>query len=83
MRVPVVDGETLLPVVSCHNCRHLAPGGALRCAAYPDGIPLPILSGDVVHDRPLPGDHGVQFAWYEEFEPAEWVPRQPAMAEHG
>lgn len=50
------------PFIGCLNCRHLDWRRMTRCAAYPDGIPLPILGGDVAHDRPLPGDHGIQFA---------------------
>ncbi len=48
--------------LGCHVCRHVDPQGLPRCAAFPDGIPLPILAGDLPHDRPLPGDHGIQFA---------------------
>jgi hypothetical protein len=33
----------------------------LSCAAYPDGIPGDILSGNVCHVLPCPGDHGIQF----------------------
>lgn len=46
---------------SCLVCRHFDPRGLPRCTAYPDGIPLPIIGGDLAHDRPLPGDHGIQF----------------------
>ncbi len=45
-----------------------------RCAAYPAGIPLPIIGGDLAHDRPLPGDHGIQFEplTQEELRIREW-----------
>ena len=56
------DNGTERPTfLGCFFCRHLDPQGLPRCAAYPLGIPLPILSGDLPHDRPLPGDHGIQF----------------------
>lgn len=47
---------------SCLECRHFAALSGMRCAAFPDGIPYPIRSGDVDHRHPFPGDHGVQFA---------------------
>lgn len=43
----------------CDNCKHY--NGGLGCKAYPGGIPWPILSGAVAHDKPLPGDHGIQY----------------------
>lgn len=62
-RPALLDPLTNQPYMGCEVCRHLLPHGGLpRCAAYPDGIPLPILAGDLPHDRPLPGDHGIQFA---------------------
>ena len=46
---------------SCATCKHLNRGTFTSCAAYPGGIPLPILSGDISHDAPLPKDNGIQF----------------------
>ena len=64
MNDPIGDKESRprAAFLGYHLCRHLDPQGLPRCVAYPDGIPLPILSGDLPHDRPLPGDHGIQFA---------------------
>lgn len=45
----------------CQACRHHTPGQSLSCAAYPDGIPEDILSGNIRHIIPRPGDHGIQF----------------------
>ena len=39
----------------CRYCLHWRAG---RCAAYPERIPLPILSGDVNHLVPRPGQVG-------------------------
>ncbi len=55
------SGRTGPEFLGCLFCRHLDPQNFPHCAAYPDGIPLPILAGDVPHDRALPGDHGIQF----------------------
>lgn len=57
----VFDSLTGTSYRGCDVCRHLDPGGLPRCAAYPGGIPLPILAGDIAHDRPLPGDQGIRF----------------------
>lgn len=43
----------------CHTCKHVRKRG--KCAAFPDGIPVNILVGNVLHVVPLPGDHGIQF----------------------
>jgi hypothetical protein len=31
------------------------------CKAFPNGIPLGVLSGDVQHTEHLPGDHGFEY----------------------
>jgi hypothetical protein len=65
-RVPLIDPVTLELRQACQNCRHFDPTGMPRCAAFPDRIPLPIVSGELPHDRPVPGDHGIRF------EPIDW-----------
>lgn len=44
----------------CITCKHLSflMGG---CDAFPDKIPLEILQGRVSHNKPYPGDHGIQY----------------------
>lgn len=44
---------------SCNNCKHWH--GGLVCDAYPQGIPWPIMAGDIAHLKPLPDDHGLQW----------------------
>jgi hypothetical protein len=44
---------------SCATCERLRDG--LRCAAYPEQIPWPVLMGGVDHLDPLPGDHGLRY----------------------
>jgi len=49
---------------SCQVCRHYyqdTSGDLLTCAAFPDGIPDPLLSGEVNHVRSYPGDQGIRF----------------------
>ena len=46
----------------CYNCAHF--DGGHSCAAFPEedgGIPIEILSGPVVHDKAIEGDHGIQW----------------------
>ncbi len=55
-----------IPVPYCAYCRHYRPGDpddekAATCAAFPDGIPTPIWNVGVDHQRPYPGDGGLQF----------------------
>jgi len=42
----------------CQRCTHYQ--GDQKCKAYPDRIPDKLWNGDVVHDEPFPGDHGIQ-----------------------
>jgi hypothetical protein len=45
---------------NCFECRHLHEDQQ-TCDAFPDGIPTALLFLDETHDRPYPGDHGIQF----------------------
>lgn len=53
--------------VSCHDCKHHNSSNWLVCSAFPDGIPLPIQSGEISHIEPVEGDHGIQFEPSEDF----------------
>jgi hypothetical protein len=44
----------------CSSCRHLHAND-LACAAFPAGLPFPIVSGQLRHDHSLEGDRGVQY----------------------
>lgn len=48
--------------VSCFECKHLySEEEPLRCAAFPNGIPIWISAIDDSHLTPREGDHGIQF----------------------
>ena len=57
----------------CTECKWLLRG--ITCEAYPEGIPMPILSGATPHLRNLPGDNGYLFT------PADPDPEKDADAE--
>ncbi len=65
---------TALKAVSCIFCKHFFhPGtaqwrGGAKCAAFPDGIPHPILLGHRDHRKPYPGDNGIQFEPLQQIE---------------
>ena len=80
-RFVLIDPVTLGPYLGCENCRHFDALGRPRCAAFPDGIPLPILSGEVAHDRPLPGDHGIRFEPIERDEETLEQARHPELSD--
>lgn len=52
------DGDFKLS--QCAFCAHKAPTGA-TCAAFPDGIPVPILRNQVDHRKAHYGDHRLRF----------------------
>jgi hypothetical protein len=60
--VTVIDRSLNVPGLSpvCTFCRHEV--SFRKCAAFPDAIPLPIWRGEDTHERPYPGDHGIQFS---------------------
>lgn len=44
----------------CVFCKHKHSGSG-TCNAFPDGIPMPILTNDADHREWYPGDHGVRY----------------------
>ena len=56
---------TTIPMPMCMTCRHLHrddDATAFTCAAFPDGIPQPIVHSEHDHREPYPGDHGIRYA---------------------
>jgi hypothetical protein len=45
----------------CLYCAHYNRESKVTCAAFPDGIPWPILLSEVDHRKPYPGDGDLQF----------------------
>ncbi len=46
----------------CPRCLRFFPWKSIpSCEAFPDGIPERIITGEVAHLTPYPGDHGVQY----------------------
>lgn len=58
------EPEVPLLRLVCTYCRHFDPDGETVtrwCAAFPDGIPMPIWLDEHTHQEAYPGDHGIQF----------------------
>ena len=49
---------------NCYHCRHYRSD--YTCTAFPNRIPNKFLTTQEVHDKPEPGDHGIQFEPIEE-----------------
>ncbi len=49
-------------VIDCTSCRHRTSQGALTCQAFPNGILVGILMGQLTHRIPIEGDNGIQFS---------------------
>jgi len=64
----------------CQMCRHLATNGGMTCAAFPDGIPWEITSGEFDHRQPHPRDHGVR---YDPIQPEEFQARAATLRAEG
>ena len=45
--------------IQCWVCTRFL--GELKCLAFPNGIPMDILEGKVIHDHLIDGDSGVLF----------------------
>jgi len=46
---------------NCVYCKHYNDDIDDTCKAFPNSIPIEIIDGDIRHDKPIDGDHGIQF----------------------
>ncbi len=44
----------------CSLCKHVSKK-EFKCKAFPKEIPVKILTGEIDHTKPYPGDNGIQF----------------------
>jgi hypothetical protein len=58
MKLLFLKGTDQPTLPGCENCQHYK---GLTCDAFPEGIPVDVLSGDEPHFDPLPGDNGIQY----------------------
>ena len=62
-----------LRVPQCIFCQHYRRNGERStCAAFPEGIPAPILDAEADHRYPYPGDRGIRFARRPDVDPGLW-----------
>ena len=47
--------------LTCKHFRRVDGASVLVCDAFPERIPVAILSSEDNHLTPFPGDHGIQF----------------------
>jgi len=56
-------------IPKCLMCRHFdrtePDSYALRCKAFPQGIPMDIVQGEQEHVTPYPGDNGILYEQIE------------------
>ena len=56
---------TIGPRPVCLDCKHIHPEDPVEdgffCDAFPEGIPFEMIANLFVHDKPYPGDNGIQF----------------------
>ena len=65
-RARLTDGEGI-SISYCAWCLHKHSGGA-TCEAFPEGIPMDILTNKVLHNKPIAFDKGYLFTPYVESE---------------
>lgn len=63
MTVVLDDSDLVFGIFSeqCTRCRHARATAPRTCAAFPDGIPLPIWRNEHDHRESYPGDNGIRF----------------------
>jgi excisionase family DNA binding protein len=49
------------PTPLCYDCNYFHVVSSRTCDAFPQGIPDELWIGEIKHDKPYLGDHGIQF----------------------
>jgi hypothetical protein len=67
----------------CIGCAHFDQSNpeAMRCSAFPQGIPMEIATGRLVHRKPYVGDQGLRYQPRHVYEPSNIM--QWKSMEHG
>ena len=67
-----LSNHIISTIPQCFYCRHYVDDGdgPLRCAAFPDRVPLDVYSGRHDHSETYPGDGGIRF------DPKDQPPRE-------
>lgn len=61
--MPFDENQFRHPVFpACNTCKHYKNfSDPPSCAAFPEGIPIKILTGEDDHTKPVRGDNGIQY----------------------
>jgi hypothetical protein len=55
------NDKNQMEMLECLKCKNWNYRKGSRCRAFPDGIPISILSFSINHHKPYKGDNGIQF----------------------
>ncbi len=70
-KIGIIESDEISSISCiCSSCKHWIPG-LRECAAFPDGIPLVIWTGENDHRKAYRGDHGIRFEARKRAEDAE------------
>jgi len=56
-----IKSQRPVPTPICYDCKYFRGSRVGTCQAFPNQIPDRIWSGKIRHDKPFPGDQGIEF----------------------